>query len=85
MIAVLHKVKDKERRTIMNYRDAIFATIALALTSVALAGVVYTDAYAHSARAEGRGVRALTMVASGDNACDPANMLSSNEIGTVQQ
>ncbi|SDF61009.1 MULTISPECIES: hypothetical protein [unclassified Duganella] len=69
----------------MKYRDAIFATIALALTSVALAGVVYTDAYAHTARAEVTGVRALTLVASGDFACDPANMLSSNESGTVQQ
>lgn len=69
----------------MKYRDAIFATIALALTSVALAGVVYTDAYSYPARAEASGVRALTLVASGDEACDPANMLSSNETGTVQQ
>jgi hypothetical protein len=69
----------------MKYRDAIFATIALALTSVALAGVVYTDAYSHTAKAEVRGVRALTLVASGDSVCDPANMLSSNELGTVQQ
>ncbi|MRW88687.1 hypothetical protein GJ699_01665 [Duganella sp. FT80W] len=69
----------------MKYRDAIFATIALALTSVALAGVVYTDAYSHTAKAEARGVRALTLVASGESVCDPANMLSSNETGTVQQ
>ncbi|WP_432377275.1 hypothetical protein [Duganella sp. P38] len=69
----------------MKYRDAIFATMALALTSVALAGVVYTDAYAHAAKAEISGVRALTLVASGDTVCDPANMLSSNESGTVQQ
>ncbi|MRX08777.1 hypothetical protein GJ697_13110 [Pseudoduganella sp. FT25W] len=69
----------------MNYRDAIFATIALALTSVALAGVVYTDAYSHTAKTEVRGVRALTLVASGDKPCDPASMLSSNELGTVQQ
>ncbi|MYN41674.1 hypothetical protein GTP55_20135 [Duganella sp. FT109W] len=69
----------------MKYRDAIFAMLTLALTSVALAGVVYTDAYSHSARAEVRGVRALTLVASGEKPCDPANMLSSNESGTVQQ
>ena len=69
----------------MKFRDAIFATIALALTSVALAGVVYTDAYSHAAKAEVSGVRALTLVASGDHGCDPANMLSSNESGTVQQ
>jgi len=69
----------------MKYRDAIFATIALALTSVALAGVVYTDAYSGAAKAEVRGVRALTQVAIGDAVCDPANMLSSTETGTVQQ
>lgn len=69
----------------MKYRDAIFATIALALTSAALAGVVCTDAYSHAAEAEISGVRALTLVASGDAACAPANMLSSNESGTVQQ
>jgi hypothetical protein len=70
----------------MKYRDAIFATIALTLTSVALAGVVYTDAYSHTAKAEVRGVRALTQVASGDVlVCDAATMLSSNDAGTVQQ
>ncbi|MHA4871007.1 hypothetical protein ACXZ1M_25300 [Duganella sp. PWIR1] len=70
----------------MKYRDAIFATIALALSSVALAGVVYTDAYSHTAKAEVHGMRALSLVASGDAAdCDPATMLSSNESGTVQQ
>jgi hypothetical protein len=70
----------------MKYRDAIFATIALALSSVALAGVVYTDAYSHTAKAEVHGVRALTLAASGDEiVCDPATMLSSNESGTVQQ
>lgn len=72
----------------MKYRDAIFATIALALSSVALAGVVYTDAYSHTAKAEAHGMRALALVASGDDdatACDPVTMLSSNESGTVQQ
>ncbi|MYN28481.1 hypothetical protein [Duganella levis] len=69
----------------MKYRDVIFAMATLALTSAALASVIYTDAYSHSAKAEVRGVRALMLVASGDNPCDPANMLSSNESGTVQQ
>ena len=70
----------------MKYRDAFFATMALAATSVALAGVVYTDAYSHTAQAEVHGVRALTLVASGDEIkCDPVTMLSSNESGTVQQ
>ncbi|HWW70697.1 MAG TPA: hypothetical protein VN089_12210 [Duganella sp.] len=50
----------------MKYRDGIFATVAIALTSVALAGVVYTDVYSQTAKAEVSGVRALTEVASGD-------------------
>ncbi|MYM84772.1 hypothetical protein GTP44_22845 [Duganella sp. FT50W] len=69
----------------MQYRDVIFAMVALALTSVALAGVVYTDAYSQAAKAEVSGVRALTLVASGDQACDPATMWSSNQSGTVRQ
>ena len=50
----------------MKYRDGIFATVAIALTSFALAGVVYTDVYSQAAKAEVSGVRALTEVASGD-------------------
>ncbi|MYN44887.1 hypothetical protein GTP23_07365 [Pseudoduganella sp. FT93W] len=49
----------------MKYRDGIFATFALALTSLALTGVVYTDAYSQAAKAEATGVRALTEVAAG--------------------
>lgn len=49
----------------MKYRDGFFATLALALTSLALAGVVTTDAYSQAARAEATGVRALTEVAAG--------------------
>jgi hypothetical protein len=51
---------------IMKYRDGIFATVAIALTSFALAGVVYTDVYSQAAKAEVSGVRALTEVASGE-------------------
>lgn len=69
----------------MKYRDGIFATIALALTSVALAGVVYTDAYSHAASAEASGVRALTEAAAGDSiACADTAMLSSAS-DTVQR
>jgi len=69
----------KERGIIMKYRDGIFTTIALALTSVALAGVVYTDAYSQTAKAEVSGFRALThQVESGDTlACDDSALLSS--------
>ncbi|MFC0168485.1 hypothetical protein ACFFKC_10355 [Pseudoduganella danionis] len=49
----------------MKYRDGIISTFALALTSLALAGVVYTDAYSQAAKAEATGVRALTEVAAG--------------------
>ena len=49
----------------MKYRDGIFATVVVALTSLALAGVVYTDAYSQAAKAEATGVRALTEVAAG--------------------
>ncbi len=49
----------------MKYRNGIISTFALALTSLALAGVVYTDAYSQAAKAEATGVRALTEVAAG--------------------
>lgn len=49
----------------MKYRDGIFATVALALTSLALASIVMTDAYSQAAKAEASGVRALTEVAAG--------------------
>lgn len=50
----------------MKYRDGLLAMVAVALSTVALAGVVYTDAYSHTAKAEASGVRALTEVAAGD-------------------
>jgi hypothetical protein len=53
----------------MGYRNGIFATIAFALTSVALAGVVYTDAYSSAAQSEANGLHALTeQVLRGDDA-----------------
>jgi hypothetical protein len=70
----------------MKYRDGIFATIALAVTSVALAGVVYTDAYSQAAKAEVSGVRALTEAASGDTfACADTALLSEQPAATVRQ
>jgi hypothetical protein len=70
----------------MKYRDGIFATIALALTSVALAGVVYTDAYSQAAKAEVSGLRALNhqVENSGAVAVDDTAMLSAAG-GTVQR
>lgn len=73
----------------MKYRDGIFATVAIALTSVALAGVVYTDVYSQTAKAEVSGVRALTEVASGDALARADTSLMSAEstdlARTVQQ
>jgi hypothetical protein len=44
----------------MNIRDSIVATIALAIGTLALAGVVGSGAYAQAAGAEARGVHALS-------------------------
>lgn len=51
----------------MAYRDGFFATIALALSSVALASIVYTDEYSHAAQAEANGYRALALQVSSDS------------------
>jgi hypothetical protein len=69
----------------MNNRDGVFATIAVALTTVALAGVVYTDAYLQPAKAEVQGVRALTEVASGAVlACADTSLLAVDRITVTQ-
>jgi hypothetical protein len=44
----------------MAYRTAIMATIALTLSTAALAAMVYTDTYAQAAQAEASGYHALT-------------------------
>lgn len=73
----------------MKYRDGIFATLAmtlaLALSSVALAGVVYTDAYSQAAKAEANGVHALTRQVASEEvpACADTAMLSTTD--TVRQ
>ena len=43
----------------MGHRDGIFAVVALALSSLALAGMVSTDVYSHAAQAEASGYDAL--------------------------
>jgi hypothetical protein len=65
----------------MKYRDGIFSTVAIALTSFALAGVVYTDVYSQTAKAEASGIRALTEVASGDAlACADTPLLAADRM-----
>lgn len=45
----------------MRMRDGIFTTVAVALSGVALAGLLGTDAYSQAAGAEARGLKALSM------------------------
>ncbi len=52
----------------MVYRDALFATIALALSSLAMAAILTTDVYSRAAQAEASGVGALTSQVQGDSA-----------------
>ncbi len=54
----------------MSIRDGIFTTVAVALSGVALAGLLATDAYSQAAGAEARGLKALSMqVELGSEAC----------------
>lgn len=69
----------------MKNRDAVFATIAVALTTVMLAGVVTTDAYLQTAKAEVQGVRALTEVATGNVlACADTSLLAADQRTVTQ-
>jgi hypothetical protein len=43
----------------MSIRDGIFTTVAVAISGVALAGLLGTDAYSSAAGAEARGFHAL--------------------------
>lgn len=45
----------------MSIRDGIFTTVAVALSGVALAGLLGTDAYSKAAGLEARGIHALAM------------------------
>jgi hypothetical protein len=45
----------------MSIRDGIFTTVAVALSGVALAGLLGTDVYSQAAGAEARGLKALSM------------------------
>ena len=47
--------------TTRGIRDGIFTTVAVALSGVALAGLLCTDAYSRAAGLEARGVHALSL------------------------
>ncbi len=76
----------------MGHRNGIFAVLALALSSVALAGMVYTDAYSHAAQAEASGYYALTsevgngavLLCSNDEQVLPANVEAQNGKAVTQ-
>ena len=77
----------------MEYRNGIVAAVALALSSVALAGMVASDEYARAARSEASGFHALTeQVAGGERMAGadeapglaPA-LLSASQPDTVRQ
>jgi hypothetical protein len=44
----------------MSMRDGIFTTVAVALSGVAVAGLLATDVYSQAAGAEARGLKALS-------------------------
>jgi len=56
----------------MKVRDSMVATIALALGTLAMAGVVGSGAYAQAAGAEARGVHALSNVVAHTLCTEPA-------------
>jgi hypothetical protein len=51
-------------------RDGIFTTVAVALSGVALAGLLGTDAYSQAASAEARGLQALALQVETQSAWD---------------
>ncbi|MGV7207320.1 hypothetical protein ACLB1G_05660 [Oxalobacteraceae bacterium A2-2] len=83
----------------MGYRNVLFAALALAVSSLALAGVLHTDAYSQAARSEALGLQALTerlqgeaMICDADQVVQPAaqpaaeaTLLSSAVSATVQR
>lgn len=70
----------------MGYRDGIVTTLALALSSVALAGIVYSDVYSRAAQTEASGYHALTKVVLSGAADDKDTaLLSAAQPETAQQ
>ena len=68
----------------MKHRDGIFATVAVALSSLALAGMVYTDEFSQAASVEAKGFDALrTEVLRGDTAASvpPAAAVLTADMG----
>jgi hypothetical protein len=69
----------------MKHRDGIIATIALTLSSFALAGMMYTDAYSAATGTEVRGVNALTHEVIGGGMVASADSVDGTASAAVQQ
>lgn len=63
----------------MSMRDGIYTTVALALSGVALAGLLGTDAYSQAASAEARGLQALSLQIEAQPALDCRACLSGED------
>jgi hypothetical protein len=60
----------------MKIRDSIVASISLAISTVAMAAVVGSGAYAQAAGAEARGVHALSSAMAHTLCTDPATVVT---------
>jgi hypothetical protein len=69
----------------MGTRDGIFALLAVALSALALAGMIYTDEYSNAARAEARGVAAFTHVVLSDTSASADLAMTASAPEAVQQ
>ncbi len=68
----------------MSMRDGIFTTVAVALSGVALAGLLGTDAYSQAAGAEARGLKALSMQVE-MNCADPCRELQAGRLAAAPE
>ncbi len=66
----------------MSMRDGIFTTVAVALSGVAVAGLLGSDAYSQAAGAEARGLKALSMQV--EMRCDECPESASDRLAAVQ-
>ncbi len=71
----------------MSIRDGIFTTVAVALSGVALAGLLGTDAYSQAAGAEARGLKALSMQVEARTAmdCEPCSEVKTDRLAAMPE
>ncbi len=66
----------------MSIRNATFNAVAVALGGLALAGLLGTDVYSQAARAEARGLQALSLQM--EMGCDTCPIGDANRLAQVQ-